>query len=170
MKKLGYLLPLILSFACNHDRINQPSGDVSIHLITYFDTSAASCQIDPATVTWDSTPFISYENLASYNPKTHVFELTQEGVDSIKSRDYPVHGTGFALLANEILVYTGYFYPAFSSQSCNWLVIDPLFVEINSQLKVKLGYPGEWTDGSIPDFRNDDLILDIFRRDGKLID
>ncbi len=40
-----------------------------------------------------------------------------------------------------------------------------------NELIVELGYPGLINDGTeIPDERNNPLILDIFSRDGKLID
>jgi hypothetical protein len=43
-------------------------------------------------------------------------------------------------------------------------------VEMTGELRMRLGYPGQATDGSIPDLRNEKIILDIFRRDGKLIE
>jgi hypothetical protein len=40
----------------------------------------------------------------------------------------------------------------------------------DNELWVELGYPGPIDGVEIPDERNHPLILDIFRRDGKLIE
>jgi len=37
-------------------------------------------------------------------------------------------------------------------------------------MHVNLGYPGQIEGAVIPDLHNDDRILRIFRRDGKLVD
>jgi len=70
---------------------------------------------------------------------------------------------------NEI-VYTGYFWPSLSSISCNWIVIDPVSTEINNEMKVELGYPSPAYGTDIPDKRNSNQIIDVFRRDNKLVE
>ena len=41
-------------------------------------------------------------------------------------------------------------------------------IDYNNGLRVKMGYPGEVPGLFDPDHRNDEQILNIFERDGKL--
>ena len=43
-------------------------------------------------------------------------------------------------------------------------------LSLQNELKVELGYPGQIQGTIIPDKRNDSQILDIFKRDNKLIE
>ena len=88
----------------------------------------------------------------------------------MKSRGHTIHTRTFALVANQEIIYTGYFWSSFSSAICPWLTIDPLFAEISGELRVELGYPGLMEGMSIPDHRNDERILSILRHDRKLIE
>ncbi|HBG25425.1 MAG TPA: hypothetical protein DDX10_10330, partial [Rikenellaceae bacterium] len=85
----------------------------------------------------------------------------------IKNIDHSVSGVAFAVTANGRVVYTGYFWPMFSSASCNWVTIDPIIAEYAKELKVTLGYPGDWE--GVEDRRNDERIISILSRDKKLI-
>lgn len=171
MKNLVFLTLLTtLLLACQPDEPVVPKGDVSIHLLTSFETEGNSCRIDGASVQWDSNALLNYDDLVTYDSGNYNFSLSQDGIEIVENMDHHVHGVAFALLADEEPVYTGYFWPAYSSMSCDWLTTDPLMVEITGELRMRLGYPGQATDGSIPDLRNERVILDIFRRDGKLIE
>ena len=98
MKKLLYFFTMMALFsACRQDSDDPPTGEVAFHLITNFETVGNSCEIDPSTVEWMSIPFLSYMDLISYNPQNHRFALTEQGVDIVKNRDYPVDGVGFVL-------------------------------------------------------------------------
>ena len=171
MKDLILLtLTSILIFACRPDEMTVPEGDVAIHLLTSFETNDNSCRIDGASVQWDSNALLKYDDLVSYDAENYNFKLSDEAIQVIENMEHNVHGVGFVLLANDEPVYTGYFWPAYSSMSCDWLVADPLMVDMTGELRMRLGYPGQATDGPIPDLRNEKIILDIFRRDGKLIE
>lgn len=67
------------------------------------------------------------------------------------------------------LYIQGYFWPGYSSQSCEWVIIDPFSIDTDNEMKVELGYPGSVLGIEIPDERNANQILDVFRRDDKLI-
>jgi hypothetical protein len=163
-------LAIILMFACQPDETVIPEGEVTIHLLTSFETTGNSCRIDGASAQWDSNALLNYEDLENYDVENYAFKLSEEAIDIIDNMDHNVQGVGFVLLADEAPIYTGYFWPAYSSMSCDWLTADPLMVEMTGELRMRLGYPGQATDGSIPDLRNEKIILDIFRRDGKLIE
>jgi len=67
-----------------------------------------------------------------------------------------------------MLIYTGYFWPSYSSVSCDWVIIDPLSVYSGNKIHVILSYPGQNAGVNIPDKRNDSRIIQIFQKDHKL--
>ena len=145
------------------------SGDVHIFLVSDYELQGEGCAIDNESVILDSVPFIFYEELISYNENQYLFEIDDVVYARIAEMEHNVYGKAFALVANEELIYTGYFWPSISSLSCEWYTIDPLSISYHGGLKVKMGYPGEIPGIIDPDVRNHDLIRCIFERDGKLI-
>jgi hypothetical protein len=144
-------------------------GEVALYPVTSYErTGMDSCAIVASSVMVRDIPLIPYEDLTYYDAGEHVFGLSSAGVDSLLSLNAPVSGIPFAILAGEALIYTGYFWPSTSSASCQWVVIDPLFAEMDQRMQVRLGYPGQQEGADIPDHRNDPRILDVFRKDGKL--
>ena len=81
-----------------------------------------------------------------------------------------MQGIAFAVTVNDEIIYTGYFWPSFSSQSCGWVVIDPLSIGFGNSMRVNLGYPSQEFATGVTDNRNASQILDVFRRDHKLIE
>lgn len=84
------------------------------------------------------------------------------------SLKHSVHGIAFAIIANNVIIYSGYFWPSYSSASCDWMVIDPMMLLISNELTVQLDY-SPYNLKLIPDRRNDKRILDIFSSHEKLI-
>lgn len=169
--ELTFLILLLtwISFSCEEKQSADPVGEgVELYLLDTFQTVYPTAQIDPSTVAIADEPLISYREFLSYNPQTHVFTITGNATEKIKAIEHSVYGAAFAVLAANSLIYTGYFWPGYSSASCNWVVIDPIMVEMHNELKVELGYPGPMGD-SIPDKRNHPKILEIFKGDHKLV-
>lgn len=133
-----------------------------------YDTVEGSPEIDVATLVLEERPILSYADLKSYNAKDYYFKLTDAARERIEGMEHSVAGTAFAVTANEEVVYTGYFLPSYSSLAMQWIVIDPIFWHLSNRMYVNLGYPGSMEGEEIPDLRNDDRILGIFRRDGNL--
>jgi hypothetical protein len=157
----------LLPFSCDSEE--EVIGGVNVHLIKSFErTRVDSCGIVASSVKYRKHPFIAYEDLQSYDIRSHQFGLGPAALDSLKNRSWPVTGTPFAVVANGELIYTAYFWPSYSSMSCQWVTADPFMAVPTGNLKVNLGYPGQWEDADIPDHRNDERITDIFARDGKL--
>jgi len=143
---------------------------VEFYLLESYETTGQGLAIDESTVVLESDPLIRYSELTSYDRKNHIFGITQQVVDDVEALEHSVQGLAFAVTANSELVYTGYFWPSYSSMICSWVNIDPILLEWNMEMQVKLEYPGGRGDSTIPDRRNDRRILEIFHRDGKLID
>ena len=159
---------LILSTSCEKNDSNV-TGEVELYLLESYETTGF-CEIIKSSVETSKRPLIKYSDFKSYNAKEHIFKITDSAKKAIEDLEHSVHGLPFAIAADDQLVYTGYFWPAYSSASCQWLVIDPLMMRGDNELRVELGYPGPIEDSGIPDERNNSLILDIFRRDGKLVE
>lgn len=164
--------PLLFEACDKNENENEGTGDVELYLLESYDTLEQSCAIEASTAVIKSEPLIKYSDFKSYNSKEYVFKITDDAIGAVKALEYPVNGLAFAVYADDQVVYTGYFWPAYSSLICQWTVIDPLILGwgAGNELHVELGYPGPMEGSEIPDHRNSEKILDIFRRDGKLIE
>lgn len=156
--------------ACDkNENTNSQNGSVELFLLNSYKTIGSTYQIDEKTIVTKSQPLVTYSDFQSYDPSTFTFKISGAAKESIKSLEHSVHGIAFAIKANNVLIYTGYFWPSYSSASCDWVVIDPMMLLISNELSVQLGYPGLREGQIIPDKRNDKRILDIFTSDNKLI-
>ena len=156
---------------CDKEESDRIIGqEVELYLIESYETIDNSCQINENSVITKSTPLIYYTDFLSYDSNNCIFEILTESKNKIQNLEYSVQGLAFAIKVDNVLIYTGYFWPSFSSLSCNWVTIDPLFISSSNELEVKLGYPDVIVGEEFPDRRNDIRILDIFRRDNKLIE
>ena len=170
---LIFLQIFIISLAfisCSENEDLENHGTVALFLIEEFEKSNQMFQIDENSVITESSPLLNYEDFLSYEPSTFTYEISNHGQTKIKNLNHSVHGIAFAMKANDELIFTGYFWPAYSSMSCDWLTVDPLAIEYRGKGAVSLGYPGPHPGFTIPDKRNDPRILEIFRRDHKLVE
>jgi hypothetical protein len=165
------LLSLIFVFGlqncekkCDFDQID---GEVTIHLLKDFDGPGLNCEIDESNIHWESMPYIDYDDLKSYDPEEHIFALSTELILQLKDGQDELHQKAFAVLIDGQLIYTCYFWLAWSSLSCDWYTTDPLMIDYYGGLKIKSAYPGDPELGD-NDQRNDPRILCVFERDGKL--
>jgi len=160
-------LLVLVCTGCERSSYNS-NGKVELYLINSFSKINNSWGIDECSVITKSDPLIEYSDFLSYNPKDYTFELSSSAKETLKNLDHSVFGIAFAIKANESIIYTGYFWPSYSSASCDWIVIDPLSTLIGNKIQVTLGYPGLVQGQNIPDKRNDVRILRIFKHDNKL--
>ena len=151
----------------NDDNIDS-NGKVELYMIDSYSRIDNSTQIDENTVITESSPLIYYSDFLSYDSTECIFELSDRATEAIKDLEHSVHGLAFAIKANDILIYTGYFWPGYSSASCDWVVIDPFMTSIGNKIQVRLGYPGLAQGQAIEDKRNDGRIIQILKHDNKL--
>jgi predicted small secreted protein len=157
--------------ACDKkENTNPGNGEVELFLLDSYKTVGSTNQIDEKTVVTQASPLVAYSDIQSYDSRTCTFKLSDRAKEDIKNLEHSVHGIAFAVKANNVLVYTGYFWPSYSSASCDWVVADPGMLLLGNEISVRLGYPGLHEGQIIPDKRNDQRILDIFASDGKLIE
>ena len=179
-KKLSTMKTLVQSFisvifffclfaSCKKDGEDIP-GEVEFYLLDSYETLNETAEIDPGSVILAGDPLLVYSDLKSYSADEYFFIVTDEARETIEGMEHSVNGIAFAVTANEEVVYTAYFVPSYSSASVQWIVIDPVFWHFTNRMHVKLGYPGQFEGSVIPDLRNDERILKIFRRDRNLVE
>jgi len=113
-------------------------------------------------------PILSSKDIVSYTRATHDIELTQNGYLTIAALSLPVTGISFAACVNGQPIYTGAFWPGYSSLSFDGIVIDPILASMeHTFIHIQLGYPGlDFFDAVDP--RSDPRILQALDRAGKL--
>lgn len=170
LKPIFYLIAGIFLFtACEEsDDPEASEGIVELYLINEYETTQHAFQIDESTVTLPTQPLIGSDDFIAYNPKNHTFTISDVAKEKINHLDHKVHGIAFAVAVDRNLIYTGYFWPGYSSMSCTWVVIDPLHLYNGNELKVQLGYPGGFPDSKIPDNRNHQALINAFTQHQKL--
>ena len=145
-------------------------GKVEFYLLESFETTGEHYfQIDEESAITEASAFLEYADLLTYNPDEYFFTISENAINKIENMDHSVHGVAYGIVVNNELIYTGYFWPSYSSMSCDWIVIDPLTLWNDNKLKVNLGYAPSIQKTDIPDTRNDPRLLSVFRVDRRLV-
>ena len=150
----------------------EPSGKtIDFYGLSHFDKIENSFKIIDSTAIISDYKIIGYKDIISYSQSTYTFIVSDSISDRLNDfENQSVHGMPFALTVDNKIIYTGYFWAGYSSMGCDWITIDPLDYSRKNKLSVKLGYPGLVLGDSIPDKRNDSIIISILKQDKKLID
>jgi len=159
---------LFTILSCNENDDPQSIGKVELYEIEQFETINNTDQIDESTVITKKAPLLYYEDLLSYNSKEFKFILSGHAQQILEG--HPIKTGAFAIKANGELIYTGYFVPGYSSRLWFWNVIDPLMASFNGACYVRRITLLGGNQPTYDDKRNDPRILEIFRRDHKLIE
>jgi hypothetical protein len=161
---------IITSCKKSEGQIQKITGNVELYILDDYTTMNNSCQIVESSITLRDTAVLVYSDIISYNPAKYEFDFIDAAIEKVNDINQTVFGTAFAIIANDSLVYTGYFIPLYSSTGCAWTIINlPLGnPQAESVLKVKIGYPGPQVGINIPDKRNDPRLMEILKNDGKL--
>jgi len=155
----------------NGDIKNNSNSGIEIYLLRDYQTEENSCKIIENTVKINHEPLIKYSDIISYNKNTCAFTVS-DSIIFYNDREYcPLLWKAFSVTVDKEVIYTGYFWTSFSSLGCNWIIIDLLKYSWKNELIVELFYPGyRIGDTIIMDKRNDSRILDVLRKDNKLIE
>ncbi len=141
-------------------------GEVEIYLLDEYNQKPESSAILNTGIVLEATPVVAYAEIISYDATSCTFDLDPAAAARLQD----LYQSAFAVTISGETVYTGYFWSGFSSAIVDWVVADLLTLEMSGELKMKLGYPGMMDGMNIPDKRNDNRLLSVFHRDGKLID
>jgi len=159
----------LLLISCNKDAYFEPSGSsVDIYYLEDYRNVENSFEIIDSTVVLSEHKIVEYSEIISYSSVDYTFTLCDSASERLD--DISFHGIPFALTLDREIIYTGYFWTAFSSSGCDWITIEPLDFSGKNELTVRLGYPGIVEGDIIPDRRNDTGLLRVLKQDGKLKD
>jgi hypothetical protein len=170
MKKIFILLVLYTILpGCETGTKDVSSGftELSFHFTT--DTLTRELlNIDVVEVLAEA--FISYSDIVSYNVTTHIFRLNHP-IDSLFDYTKNYDGRGFVAMLDTTKIYCGVvFSPYHSSINPNIVITLPLDgVSDENCLEIRCGYPEESYYTGIDEI-NDERIVDLLKRDNKLIE
>ena len=155
--------------SCEKDDSFGSNGKIELYLLESYTTLQNSNQINERSVITKSIPLLQYSDFRWYDSTEHKFALSELAKENILNLEHSTSGIPFAVMANESdIIYTGYFWPSYSSKSCDCIVIDPMIIFDGNQFQVQLGYPGLSPNWDLPDRRNDKRLLRILNQDHKL--
>lgn len=153
------ILVLILAFVvlltnCEEDDQNNLKG---VNFTLFSEPGMQS------SITLSNTNIVNYDEILGYDSTLHVFLLN----DKAKERILNYSTSSFAVAVDGTVVYMASFIPGYSSISCfECIRIEPFSAD--NKYAVELGYPGG--DGFTGvDNRNDERIIEVLKRDNKLI-
>jgi hypothetical protein len=159
----------LFTFAC--DDQEDPGISVNFYALADYQTQSQSMKIMDNTVELSDSIIIPYADIIFYHSKTYTFFITDYLSEILSDwENHPLARKPFSVAVGGKLIYTGYFWYGFMSSGCDWVVIDPIDYSGEHKLTVRLGYPGIKAGDTIPDNRNDPRILEILRKDGKLVE
>lgn len=156
--------------ACEKDNeVNMVGEKVEFYLLKSYETQSGTGQILEETLILENEPLLTYNHLLSYDSKNYSFKISNDAL-AVFNQDggLKCHFKAFALTVDKEIIYTGYFWPSYSSTILQWFTIDPLLISLSNEMRVELAYPSVDFAGTYPDNRNDDRIIEVFKRDGKL--
>jgi hypothetical protein len=170
-----FLIALSLSVAACKEQSVSPTttaadpNAMGIYAVKSFTTVGNSFKIDENTVVLEEKPLVAYKDIVSYSATGHIITLTEDGKNAVQSLEQSGIRKAFAIKANNVVVYTGYFWSSIMSSNCDWTVMDVIDLPSQKTLKVQLGYPSDLYRGTVPDRRSDTRIFDVLRADNKLL-
>jgi hypothetical protein len=141
-------------------------GEVEIYLLDEYNQKPESSAILNTGMVLEATPVVAYDEIISYDAATCTFDIDPAAAARLQD----LYQSAFAVTISGETVYTGYFWSGFSSHIVDWVVADLLTLEMSGKLRMELGYPYLMDGMNIPDNRNDNRLLSVFHRDGKLFD
>ncbi len=123
----------------------QPAGEdgFAIYLLTGNPSPAEGSRIDIDRLPIESEPFLSGDDIVSYDKTNHVIELTQAAYTRFRRMfPMPVNGIPFVVCVGTERIYAGAFWTPISSLSYDGVVIMPPFDPNVPIIRLNLGYPG----------------------------
>ncbi len=139
---------------------------LALHLIDSYESNASSRAIDESSIKLNKDALLRDEDFISYDRNQFSFTISASAMQKIQDMEHSTSGIPFALLADGALVYSAYFWPSYSSASCDWIVTNPLFMPANT-MSMQLGYASVAKD--IPDRRNHTRLIGVLDATGRLI-
>ena len=115
----------------------------------------------------EETPFLSLDDILSYDKSSHEMTLTDDAAERLRALDVPVSGRPFVIRVAGKPIYAAAFWTPISSMGFDGVIImQPLHPD-QQTVRLELGYPSA-TFYAGQDPRGDPRIMDALDRAGKL--
>jgi hypothetical protein len=174
MKIIFSVVLLTLALFTNCDDNNDPETTANViefYLLNNYELENNGCKINENTAVIADTALLQYDDIKHYDKNNFVFKISEEATSKIfDHQSFSLHQKAFAVCADKEIIYTAYFWAAYSSLSCEWTVVDPVNYNGKNELRLSSVYPGYVIFENKHDDYNNQKILSVFRRDGKLIE
>jgi hypothetical protein len=139
-------------------------GEFSIYLLAQHVATHQLSTLDDLDL--EQEPILSISDIIAYSWETHTIELTNSAYERMAELEVPVDGTIFVVCLGREPIYTGAFWPMYSSLSFDGVVIN-LPLTDDHTMQITLGYPSpSFFTGKDP--RSDPRILQSLERADKL--
>ncbi len=123
---------------------------------------------DLNTVVIPPQPFISLDDIISYNPVTYQLTLTPDALNRLIALQVGVYGKSFVVCVDRRPVYWGAFWTMDSSVPFNGITIEQPLNSQTDTVTIQMGYPSSSFFTGV-DWVDDAAIQESFQQVGKLI-
>ena len=142
--------------------------DLSVGTGVEFYLLKSVSQTDPSAIETEDRPFIPYSEIQHYNPATYTYKVSKEIRKTYGDNTYHMEklaGRGFVVKVNGETIYRGEFINPISSYLGTGIKINSI-TETGDMLVYIIDLPS----AGVTDNRNNERILSVLRKDGKLIE
>jgi hypothetical protein len=161
-KFIGLLICIFFLISCE----KETGSGIEVYILKDYETVPGSKEIVSGSETIEKAPFIYYNQINYYDSIDCFFNLSADKAEELNRTNWPTEGKAFSLTLDKSVIYSGYFIPGYSSSGCDWITIEPL--NVDSNIHIYLGYPGNQSNHIENDPRNDKRIINYLIKDGKL--
>ena len=171
MKK--YLFILILFFiclSCEEQTLERIDPNIfTFRIIENAETGGCKDLSGQDDLIYSEEPLITLTDISYYQVNSHTFYLTKKAAARIYDLETSLARKPFGILYNDDLLLNGYFYQAYLSTGCDWIVTDPTIIKVSNSLHLDFGYASS-VGPPTPDPRENKLMLEVLRNAQKLRD
>jgi hypothetical protein len=168
MKSKLQLVVLLVCMAFVHAGCSKSSTGVGTKVEIYlFSTSRNElnkCKVDEANSIVRNEAFLQNDDFLQYDKTNYEFTITSSAAQKVSTL---LDATPFALTVDKQIIFIGFYKPSISSSSCDHSITMDTYLGINT-ITFRLGYPGPLPGITINDQRNNALLLETLRAQGKL--
>lgn len=118
------LISILLLSGCEKDDSN--GRGLELYFLNNYETIENSNEIIAGTVIISNKPIIEYNDILFYDSSKYAFTISDSKREELDKINWSVSGVAFSLTIDKEIIFSGYFWPGYSSVGCDWIVIDPL--------------------------------------------
>jgi hypothetical protein len=165
MKLLLKISILIIILNSCHKEKHATGSEVEMYLLQAYQLETGKCKVDPSSAVLEEVPVVSNDDILEYSRSTYSYKLSNSAFLKVKA----LHPrTPFAITVDKKVIFFGIYMPLYMSSTCAHSITMYEMGIPDKEVFFELGYPGLMQGVTIDDQRNNDLIIQAFRKQGKL--